>query len=248
MAAALSVLDLFSGIGGMSLGLEWTGGFQTVRFCETDGFCRQVLRKHWPEVPIHDDVRTLSADAVGPVDIITAGFPCQDISYASPTRQGIDGDRSGLWSEVARLISELRPSYALLENSAALLHRGLGRVLGDLATIRYDTMWDCLRASSLGAPFEGDRIYLLASPYAIDGTSRLGVCAAYLNARTIQRSRHQYSASVWLETTSRLARMGHGFSDFVDRRRRTEVLGNAVVPQVITTIGQAILVSHAAAE
>ena len=104
------LLDLFSGIGGFSLGLERSGGFKTVAFCEIDPFCRKVLAKHWPKVPCYDDVRTLTAarlaaDGIS-VDAICGGFPCQDISVAG-LGAGIDGERSGLWSEYARIISEL---------------------------------------------------------------------------------------------------------------------------------------------
>ena len=102
----LKVLDLFSGIGGFSLGLERTGGFETVAFCEIDPFCRRVLAKHWPNVRQFKDVTKLRGEDVGPVDVITGGFPCQDISPAG-LKQGLDGERSGLWREFARLIGEL---------------------------------------------------------------------------------------------------------------------------------------------
>jgi DNA (cytosine-5)-methyltransferase 1 len=151
------VLDLFSGIGGFSLGLERTGGFQTVAFCEIDPFPRRVLAKHWPTVPVYDDVRTLTAerlaaDGIG-VDVICGGFPCQDISTAG-TGAGLDGERSGLWREIARLAGELRPRFIIVENVSALLHRGLGRVLGELAAIGYDAEWHCIPASAVGAPHQ----------------------------------------------------------------------------------------------
>ena len=120
----LKVLDLFSGIGGFSLGLERTGGFETKAFCEIDPFCRRVLAKHWPDVPCFEDVTTLRGEDVGTVDVICGGFPCQDISLAG-LGAGMDGARSGLWSHYARLIGELRPRYVLVENVAALLGRGL---------------------------------------------------------------------------------------------------------------------------
>ncbi len=161
----LKVLDLFSGIGGFSLGLERTGGFETVAFCEIDPFCRKVLAKHWPSVKQYDDVRTLtaerlSADGIVP-DVICGGFPCQDISFAGKGA-GIEGKRSGLWSEYARLIGELRPEYVIVENVAALLSRGLDRVLGDLASIGFDAEWHCIPASAVGAPHRRDRLWLVA--------------------------------------------------------------------------------------
>ncbi|MEM7398733.1 MAG: DNA cytosine methyltransferase [Pseudomonadota bacterium] len=247
MMKPLRLLDLFSGIGGFSLGLERTGGFETVGFCEVDVAARKRLNLRWPGVPIYDDVETLSATTLAAdgiaVDFVTAGWPCQDISTAG-SGAGIDGERSGLWRHVARLLGELRPRGALLENSSALLHRGLGRVLSDLAAIRYNAEWHCIRASAIGAPFEGDRIYILATPYEVDGQAGMGLRSPIIDARTIQRAHSEYRARVWLEATCRLARMGDGFSDFVDRRERTELLGNAVVPQVVEMIGRAILAAE----
>lgn len=163
----LRVLDLFSGIGGFSLGLERTGGFQTVAFCEIDPFCRRVLAKHWPEVKQYEDVRTLDAptlrrDGIA-VDVIAGGFPCQDVSSAGK-RAGIAGERSGLWSEFARLIGEIRPAYAVVENVSDLRARGFGTVLGDLAAIGYDADWECIPARAVGAPHRRDRIWIVAHP------------------------------------------------------------------------------------
>ena len=163
----LKVLDLFSGIGGFSLGLERTGGFETVAFCEIDPFCRRVLAKHWPEVPVHDDIQVLSADWLAETgawpDVICGGFPCQDLSYAGKGA-GLAGERSGLWREYARLIGEIRPRFVLVENVAALLGRGLADVLGDLAALGYDAEWHCIPASSIGAPHRRDRVWILAYP------------------------------------------------------------------------------------
>ncbi len=159
----LRVLDLFSGIGGFSLGLERTGGFKTVAFCEIDPFCRHVLAKHWPGVPIHEDVRKLRGEEVGAIDVICGGFPCQDISLAG-AGAGLTGERSGLWSEYRRLIGEIRPAYVLVENVSALRARGLGTVLGDLASLRYDAEWDSLFASDVGAPHRRDRVWIVAYP------------------------------------------------------------------------------------
>jgi len=162
----MRVLDLFSGIGGFSLGLE-RAGFETVAFCEIDKKCHKVLNKHWPGVPIFDDVCTLTKEALDErgiaVDVICGGFPCQDISLAGKGA-GIEGERSGLWSEYARLIGELRPRYVIVENVAALLSRGLDRVLGDLAEIGYDAEWHCIPASAVGAPHQRDRIWIVAYP------------------------------------------------------------------------------------
>ncbi|KQI67027.1 DNA (cytosine-5-)-methyltransferase [Loktanella sp. 3ANDIMAR09] len=173
----LRVLDLFSGIGGFSLGLERTGGFETVAFCEIEDFPRRVLAKHWPEVPQYDDVRTLTgarlaADGIA-VDVITGGFPCQDLSTAGRQAGMGEGTRSGLWSEIVRLIGELQPRYVIVENVANLLSgpsekRGgwFGRVLGDLAESGYDAEWRSIPASNLGAWHKRERIWVIAYPNA----------------------------------------------------------------------------------
>ena len=166
------VLDLFSGIGGFSLGLEKTGGFETVAFCEIEEFPRKVLNKHWPNVPIYEDVRNvtaerLRADGIVP-DVITGGFPCQDISVAG-NQAGIgEGTRSGLWSECARLLGDICPRYAIFENVTALLSGDNGRwfeqVLWDISKVGYDAEWHCISASELGAHHHRDRVWIIAYP------------------------------------------------------------------------------------
>ena len=113
------ILDLLSGIGGFSLGLESTGGFETTAFCELDKKAQLVLNKHWPDVPIYEDIKELTyerlkADGIIP-DVICGGFPCQDISVAGK-RKGIKAERSGLWSEMFRLIRDVRPAWTIIEN------------------------------------------------------------------------------------------------------------------------------------
>lgn len=163
----IRLLDLFSGIGGLSLGLERSGHFHTVAFCEINPFCRQVLAKRWPGTPTYEDVtkltgRRLEADGIA-VDAICGGFPCQDVSSAG-TGRGIAGSRSGLWSEFARLIGEVRPGIVVVENVALLRSRGLDRVLGDLASLGFDAEWNCIPASAVGARHRRDRIWVVAYP------------------------------------------------------------------------------------
>lgn len=161
----LRLLDLFSGIGGFSLGLERSGGFKTVAFCEIEKYPRHVLARHWPEVPCYDDIRRLTAERLAAdgitVDAICGGFPCQDISTAG-RGAGMAGERSGLWREYSRLIGELRPEVIFVENVAALLARGLADVLGDLAALGYDAEWHCIPASAIGAPHRRDRVWIMA--------------------------------------------------------------------------------------
>ena len=168
----MNVLDLFSGIGGFSLGLE-RAGMTTVAFCEIEPFPRKVLAKHWPDVPIYEDVRELTydrlkSDGIPRIDVICGGFPCQDISTAGKQAGIGEGTRSGLWSEIARLISEIQPRYAVMENVTALISgdRGgwFGRILGDLAEIGYDAEWHCIPASELGAHHHRDRVWIIAYP------------------------------------------------------------------------------------
>lgn len=161
-----NLLDLFSGIGGFSLGLERSGAFKTVAFCEIEPYCQKVLAKHWPQVPIYDDVRTITAERLTAdgitVDAICGGFPCQDISTAGK-KAGLDGERSSLWFEYARIIGELRPRYVIVENVSALLNGGFDRVLGSLAALGYDAEWHCIPASAIGAPHRRDRLWIVAN-------------------------------------------------------------------------------------
>ena len=152
--------SLFSGIGGFDLGFE-RAGIETVWQVELDEYCRRVLAQHFPRAQRFSDIRECGAQNLPAVDIISGGFPCQDISNAGK-RVGIDGERSGLWSEYARIIRELRPRYVVVENVAALLGRGMERVLGDLAAVGYDAEWQSIRASDVGAPHRRERIWIVA--------------------------------------------------------------------------------------
>ncbi len=159
----LNVLDVFSGIGGFSIGLE-AASMQIVAFCEINPFCRKILKKHWPSVPIFSDITTIDKKdlkTLPRIDIIAGGFPCQDISVAGKGG-GINAKRSGLWKEFARLINEIRPKYAIIENVANLRSTGLISVLQDLWEIGYNAEWHCIPASAFGAPHRRDRIWIIA--------------------------------------------------------------------------------------
>ena len=156
----MNVLDIFSGIGGFSLGLE-RAGMRTRAFCEVDPFCREWLAQQWPGIPCYADVRELRGDAVGPVDLIAGGFPCQDISAAGKGA-GIDGARSGLWREMHRIVLELRPDWVLAENVSALRTRGADRVLGDLEAIGYACWPFVVGADDVGAPHKRKRVWIVA--------------------------------------------------------------------------------------
>lgn len=152
--------SLFSGIGGLDLGLE-RAGLQCAWQVEIDDYATKVLAKHWPNTPRFRDVRECGKHTLTHVDVIAGGFPCQDISDAGK-QIGIDGERSGLWKEFYRIVCELRPRYVIVENVAALLHRGMGRVLGDLAACGYDAEWQILSAESVGAPHLRERVFIVA--------------------------------------------------------------------------------------
>lgn len=137
-------------------------------FCEVDPFCRSVLARHWPSIPIYEDVRTLRGSKLPHIDVLCGGFPCQDISQGGH-RAGIkQGTRSGLWLEYARLIDEIRPKYVVIENVRGLLSLGIDIVLGDLAALGYDAEWEILPAAALGAPHHRERVFIVAYPNGSD--------------------------------------------------------------------------------
>lgn len=168
----LKVLDLFSGIGGFSLGLE-RAGMKTVAFCEIDEHAQKVLKKHWPNVPVYSDVIKLKGKQFKNIDIICGGFPCQDISIAGK-QKGIKGERSGLWKEYLRLIKEIKPRYAIIENVANLRSKGLNEVLKDLWKIGYDSEWHIISAGSISAPHLRERIWIIAYPESIRNRRECG--------------------------------------------------------------------------
>lgn len=390
----LRVLDLFSGIGGFSLGLERTGGFETVAFCEIESFPRKVLAKHWPEVFCHDDVRTLTKETLckgyaqnallnrlcaetggdlatvksattrikkhaerkmppgtmsGPqnvaealstimagsvpvaekantlfwqlttplitealsgqhtralfgnslssgdfqtiirfsatiaiwqspstvpahikslagvtdddvteltgeilardgitVDVITGGFPCQDISAAGKQAGMGDGTRSGLWSEIVRLTGELRPRYVIVENVAALLsgpaeRRGgwFGRVLGDLAECGYDAEWENIPASAVGAPHRRERVWVVA--YCQEERAEQGFQSILQAAGAGQLGRGSGRPWIFGVHNPPVCHVDDGVPDYLDGHYAA---GNAVIPQIPELIGRAILAAE----
>lgn len=160
LVSKLRVLDLFSGIGGFSLGLERTGGFETVAFCEIDPFCRKVLKKHWPEVPCFEDVRTLDAAGLGRIDLVTGGYPCQPFSHAGK-RLGAEDDRH-LWPEMLAVIKAVRPTWVIGENVAGHISMGLDDVLFDLDAAGYAARAFAIPAVAVGAHHRRMRVWIVA--------------------------------------------------------------------------------------
>lgn len=153
--------SLFAGIGGFDLGFE-RAGFECRWQVEIDEYATKILEKHWPKVHRERDIRECNASNLKRVDCIIGGFPCQDISYAG-RGAGLAAERSGLFFEAVRLVRELQPRAVVLENVAALLTRGLDRVLGTLAEIGYDARWHCIPAAAVGAPHIRDRVFIIAT-------------------------------------------------------------------------------------
>lgn len=158
----LRMIDTFSGIGGFSLAARWLGGIETVQFVEREPYCQRILRKHWPAVPIHDDICTYEPEPRS-ADIVCGGFPCQDISQAGKGA-GLAGSRSGLFYELLRVVRLVGPQYIVLENVAAITHRGMDDVLGALAEAGYDAEWACIPAAAVGACHQRDRWWCVAYP------------------------------------------------------------------------------------
>lgn len=160
----LRLLDTFSGIGGFSYAAEFlVGGYKTTAFVEQNPFCQSILRKHWPEVPIHDDIKTFTPER-GSADVICGGFPCQDISTAGKQAGIKEGTRSGLFYELMRVVRLVQPRFVIMENVSAIVANGLDTVLGELAQAGFDAEWACIPASAVGACHQRDRWWLVAYP------------------------------------------------------------------------------------
>ncbi len=239
--------SLFSGIGGLDLGLE-RAGMQCLWQVEIDDYATQILERHWSHVARFRDVRIVSKHSLAPVDLMCGGFPCQNISIANTTGIiGIDGPQSGLWSEFFRLICELRPPYVLVENVSTLLVRGMGRVLGNLASIGYDAEWQVLRASDVGAPHQRKRLFIIAYPHQERRTPVLrGDVSAFMGLYPLWQTSETVD-DVWDRLTQLETRLGepsvYSSYDGLSRHLEQELggYGNAVVPQLAYYLGLCIL-------
>lgn len=231
--------ELFAGIGGISLGFERAGMIPKWHV-ELDDYATIILEKHWLHVTRYRDIRDCGRHNLEPVDVIAGGTPCQDVSLAGK-RLGLEGERSTLWGEFARIVGELRPRWVVAENVLGLLSANSGRFFGnilrDLAALGYDATWNVLRASDFGAPHRRERVILVAHP---DG-ERI--------ERLWQAPIPRFSEFSWCQDVRGPAdlrgrsdipeplvyRKGDGFSARMDR------LGNAVVPQLAEYIGRLIV-------
>jgi len=253
MNEKLRHLDLFSGIGGFALGLESTGGFKTVGFCDNEPFAQKVLKKHWPDVPCYEDVRDVGVETVGyrGVDIITGGFPCQPFSVAG--KQDPKDNRQ-LWPEMFRIIKEIRPTYVIGENVRNLISIREGvvfeQVCTDLEGEGYQVQTFVLPASAVNAPHQRYRCWIVGI-MADSTTSRSQTSS---KKRLEQKETEKTDAITshggnirnfnfknnWTVEPS-VGRVAHGIPNRVDRLKG---LGNAVVPQIPAVLGRAILEVH----
>tara|TARA_R100001460_G_scaffold27208_1_gene54879 strand:- start:249 stop:983 length:735 start_codon:yes stop_codon:yes gene_type:complete len=227
----LTMLDTFAGIGGFSYAAnKLVGGFKTNQFIEIDPFCQKILKKHFPTVPCHDDIKTFTA-IPGQYDVITGGFPCQDISVAG-RREGItEQSRSGLFYQLMRVICLVRPKFVILENVAAILNNGLDIVLGELCQAGYDAEWSIISASSLGASHRRSRWWCVAT---LANSNSEGLQRKILSKMESGIWSAKYTGRLdpnWRSYVSKpiLPRGSYGLSYRVDR---TKSLGNSIVPAV----------------
>ena len=228
----MRVLDLFSGIGGFALAGQWVWGndHEIVGFCEIDKYCHKVLNKNFPGVPIYEDIRKLTGKDFKNIDLITGGFPCQDISVAKPDGKGIDGNRSGLWSEMYRVLGVVRPKFAIIENVANIINRGLERVICDLTRIGYDCEWQMLEGYQVGLPHKRRRIFIIAYPNSL--RQKYNFQKKIQGFEPVPRQLYRSTQDIvgrWDLCEPLVYRSGHGIPNWVDRIKG---LGNAIVPQV----------------
>lgn len=231
--------SLFSGIGGMDLGLE-RAGLECRWQVEVDPYCKHVLEKHWPKVKRYGDIKQVAGDLES-VDLLCGGFPCQPVSVAGKRRA--QSDERWLWPEFNRIIRLVRPRFILVENVPGLLTAGIGDVLGDLAASGYNAEWSVLSACTLGAPHTRERLFIVAYP----------VCSERRpdNPETLNNPRRQDDIQSgwekgaaesqqcgWWSGEPALGRVANGVPAWLHRMRG---LGNAVVPQVAEYIGKRII-------
>jgi len=253
----LTVGSLFAGIGGIESGLERTGGFQTVWQVEIDEYATKVLEKRWPNARRWKDIRTFPSEPIEEwkVDVITGGFPCQEISIAG-NGVGLAGDRSGLWWDMLRCVRVLKPQFVIIENVAELIVIGLPAILSSLAEVGYDAEWATLSARQFGAVHRRQRVFVVAYPAGVRWTTRgnrMGLEEDYSGWKRFPETyscQNGWDVQRWIvETYSALGfppgdsttkRVVDGIPNRLDRLR---VLGNSVLPRIGQWIGKRILSS-----
>lgn len=250
MENKLKVLDLFAGIGGFTLGLQKTGLYETAAFCEWDKSCQEVLQKHWPDVQCFGDIQSLEGlqgivsevydrtpgyelRISRSVDVITGGFPCQDISNSGP-KGGLHGTRSSMWFHYLRLIKDIKPKGVIIENVSALRHRGLGEVLYGLNSVGYDAEWHSITAKHLGATHERDRTFILAYPTRVGQQKPWRPLESVRKEETRNREANIVQYALQRESLPYVCGDHNGISRGVDRLKQ---VGNSVYWPIVEQLG-----------
>lgn len=243
----MNYLSLFSGIGGLDLGLD-RAGMTCVGQVEKDEWCRRVLAKHWPEVPRHDDVRTAAgwwrSEPRPAVRVVAGGPPCQPASRAG-LRLG-DADPRWGWPWLFDVVRAVEPDVVLVENPPAILDLfggdAFGWILGELAGLRFDAEWSVLSACAFGAPHTRERLFLVAYANGFHGETGLGsrVGPAAVQPGDLRPGPWLHPGDGLLEAERRSGRVVDGVPDELEPRR-VKALGNAVVPQVGEHVGRLIM-------
>lgn len=225
--ADLTHMSLFGGIGGFSLGAEMSG-IKTILECEIEPWNNNFLSKR---TETHADIRTLMQPKRA--DIISAGFPCQNISLAaSKNRTGINGEKSGLWTEVLRIAIETKPTYIILENSSTIRTQGLDTILKEFAAIGYDAEWQTLQGFQFGVPQRRRRIYVILYSSSIGDR---------MEEREIFTRWNKFEYPAWRDTDDKV----YGVADVIpDRIPKHRALGNAVQPLIAHYLFECIKLNH----
>lgn len=234
--------SLFSGVGGIDLGLE-RAGLTCAWQIENEPYARRVLEKHWPDVPKYGDIKELDPHGLERVDLVAGGFPCQSVSFAGKGKA--QDDERWLWPEFERVLRVLRPRYALMENVPGLLSRGLGILLGDLSSLGYDAEWESVSAAAFGAPHLRRRVFLVAYSKCVRRRDNI--------SPSVFQGEHLAESAQWISSKDERSidiggcsypripahlRVDDGFPCGMERMRG---LGNAVVPRVAQWLGELIL-------
>lgn len=235
----MNVLDLCSGIGGFSLGLE-RAGMNTVAFCEIEPFCQKILNQHWPDVPIFSDLRELTHEQIErPIDLICGGYPCQPFSVAGK-RRGKDDSRH-LWPEFSRLIREIRPNWVLFENVTGHITMGIDDVFADLENQNYTTQAFIIPACAVDAPHRRNRVWILGYSHSelIQRLrpNRKQKLQPHAKERSSLCTSEMPRATQW-ETEPQLGRVVDGIPNRLDR---VKALGNAIIPRIAEIFGHVIM-------
>ena len=240
--------SLFSGIGGFDLAAR-NVGFKNIWCCEIDPLCQEVLRAHFPESELHSDITTFLKPKK--VDIISGGFPCQDISNAKTWNSGgkfkgdgIKGKRSGLWTHFARIIAIVKPKYVVIENVPALTKKGFEKVLYDLAVIGYDAEWTIISAAEFGAPHLRKRLWIVAYPIGIGREHEGIIFSDEFREQIPQSSKWESSRTIRRADGKKTLPKSFGIHDGVSRKlddaQRITALGNSIIPDIAEFIFERI--------